>query len=92
VRLAGLEDPYGEELQRRTAGLMSESELMGFITGLEGKWVSQRHRRKFVDAAFFGDHLPSGWNLLLGLKRKHNQVWVHCLQYVRFAALPCPYK
>ncbi|XP_051207902.1 uncharacterized protein [Lolium perenne] len=82
VRLAGLEDPYGEELQRRTAGLMSEHELMGFITGLEGKWVSQRHRRKFVDAAFFGDHLPSGWNLLLGLKRKHNQVWVHCLQYV----------
>ncbi|KAM0899097.1 hypothetical protein ACQ4PT_021528 [Festuca glaucescens] len=82
VRLAGLEDPYGEELQRRTAGLMSEFELMGFITGLGGKWVSQRHRRKYVDAAFFGDHLPSGWKLLLGLKRKEHQAWVHCLRYV----------
>jgi hypothetical protein len=89
VRLAGLTDPYGEELQRRTAGLMSESELMGFISGLGGQWVSQRHRRKYVDAAFFGDHLPTGWKLQLGLKRKDRHVSVHSFRYVRFAALPC---
>uniref|UniRef100_A0ACD5ZXS6 Uncharacterized protein n=1 Tax=Avena sativa TaxID=4498 RepID=A0ACD5ZXS6_AVESA len=82
VKLAGLVDPYGEELGRRTAGLMSEPELMGFIGGLGGRWVSQRQRRKYVDAAFFGDHLPNGWKLLLGLKRKDRHAWVHCIRYV----------
>ncbi|KAM3211024.1 hypothetical protein ACQJBY_064701 [Aegilops geniculata] len=82
VRLAGLVDPYGEELRRQTAGLMSETELMDFINCLEGQWVSQRRRRKFVDAAFFGDHLPTGWKLQLGLKRKGRHAWVHCIRYV----------
>ncbi|KQJ98738.1 hypothetical protein BRADI_3g38747v3 [Brachypodium distachyon] len=82
VRLAELDGLYDEELGKRTAGLMSEAELMGFIKGLGGKWVSQRKKRKFVDASFFGDHLPSGWKLQLGLKRKARQAWVHCLSYV----------
>ncbi|KAI4973433.1 hypothetical protein ZWY2020_035694 [Hordeum vulgare] len=82
VSLAGLVDPYGEELRRQTAGLMSEAELMEFINCLQGQWVSQRRRRKFVDAAFFGDHLPTGWKLQIGLKRKEHHTWVHCIRYV----------
>ncbi|KAL6661682.1 hypothetical protein ACP70R_001066 [Stipagrostis hirtigluma subsp. patula] len=82
VRLAGMADPYAAELRRRTAGMASETELMGFISSLAGRWVSQRQRRKYVDASFFGDHLPSGWKLQLGLKRKERMTWVHCFSYV----------
>ncbi|OEL31673.1 hypothetical protein BAE44_0007307 [Dichanthelium oligosanthes] len=82
VRLAGIADPYDAELQRRTAGMALETELQGFIASVAGKWASQRQRRKFVDASFFGDHLPRGWKLQLGLKRKGGTVWVHCFSYV----------
>uniref|UniRef100_A0A0D9X936 C2H2-type domain-containing protein n=1 Tax=Leersia perrieri TaxID=77586 RepID=A0A0D9X936_9ORYZ len=82
VGLARLVDPYDAELGKRTAGMASESELMGFISTLAGEWVSARERRKFVDASFFGDHLPTGWKLQLGIKRKDRMAWVHCFSYV----------
>ncbi|KAK3133592.1 hypothetical protein QOZ80_6AG0538420 [Eleusine coracana subsp. coracana] len=82
VRLAELVDPYGEELQKRTAGLGSEPELLGYMNSLEGQWGSRRRRRKFVDASMFGDHLPRGWKLLLGLKRKERVAWINCRRYV----------
>jgi len=92
LRLAGMVDPYDAELHRRTAGMASEAELQGFIDSLGGKYVSQRQLRKNVDASFFGDYLPRGWKLQLGIKRKAGLVWVSCFSYVRFAsfALPCP--
>lgn len=90
LRLAGLVDPYDAELRRRTAGMASETDLQGFIDSLAGKWVSQRQRRKNVDASFFGDHLPRGWKLQLGLKRKGGHVWLCCFSYVRFVSWPCP--
>ncbi|TKW33625.1 hypothetical protein SEVIR_2G251200v4 [Setaria viridis] len=82
ARLAELVDPYGVELQQRTAGLGSESELLGFMNALEGQWGSRRRRRKFVDAGMFADHLPRGWKLLLGLKRKERVAWINCRRYV----------
>jgi hypothetical protein len=82
--LAGKEDPYSEEMRKRTAGLKSEAELLGFLGGLEGEWMSRRQRRRFVDASGFGDHLPKGWKLLLGLKRKEGVPWVNCRRFVRF--------
>ncbi|XP_066330758.1 uncharacterized protein [Miscanthus floridulus] len=82
LRLAGMVDPYDAELHRRTAGMASEAELQGFIDSLAGKFVSQRQRRKNVDASFFGDHLPRGWKLQLGLKRKGGLVWARCFRYV----------
>ncbi|KAL5205808.1 hypothetical protein ABZP36_034017 [Zizania latifolia] len=82
ARLAELVDPYGEEMQKRTAGLGAESELLGFMNALEGQWGSRRRRRKFVDASLFGDHLPRGWKLILGLKRKERVVWINCRRYV----------
>ncbi|KAG2579474.1 hypothetical protein PVAP13_6NG287700 [Panicum virgatum] len=82
VRLAGMVDPYDAELQRRTAGMASETELQGFIASVAGKWLSPRQRRKYVDASFFGDHLPRGWRLQLGLKRKGGAIWLHCFSYV----------
>lgn len=88
ARLAELVDPYGVELQQRTAGLGSESELLGFMNALEGQWGSRRRRRKFVDAGMFADHLPRGWKLLLGLKRKERIAWINCRRYVRFAPIP----
>jgi hypothetical protein len=88
VRLAELVDPYGEELQKRTAGLGSEPELLGFMNSLDGQWGSRRRRRKFVHAGMFGDHLPRGWKLLLGLKRKERVAWINCRRYVRFVLPP----
>ncbi|KAK1631600.1 hypothetical protein QYE76_005915 [Lolium multiflorum] len=82
ARLAGLVDPYGEEMQKQTAGLVLESALLGFMNGLEGQWGSRRRRRKFVDAAMFGDHLPRGWKLILGIKRKERVAWINCRRYV----------
>ncbi|RLN04077.1 hypothetical protein C2845_PM13G20740 [Panicum miliaceum] len=88
VRLAGMVDPYDAELRRRTAGMASETELQGFIASVAGKWLSQRQRRKYVDASFFGDHLPRGWRLQLGVKRKGGTIWVHCFSYVRLPLCP----
>ncbi|GJN33721.1 hypothetical protein PR202_gb22343 [Eleusine coracana subsp. coracana] len=52
------------------------------MNSLEGQWGSRRRRRKFVDASMFGDHLPRGWKLLLGLKRKERVAWINCRRYV----------
>uniref|UniRef100_A0A0E0AWU6 C2H2-type domain-containing protein n=1 Tax=Oryza glumipatula TaxID=40148 RepID=A0A0E0AWU6_9ORYZ len=82
VSLSRLADPYDAELGKRTARMTTEEELMGFISSLEGQWVNQRMRRKLVDASFFGDHLPSGWRLQLGIERKDRKAWVNCFSYV----------
>ncbi|OAY63796.1 Methyl-CpG-binding domain-containing protein 8 [Ananas comosus] len=82
VALGEKVDPFGEELRRRTEGLSKEEELLGFLNGLDGQWGSRRRRRKIVDASGLGDHLPKGWKLLLGLKRKEGVAWVNCRRYV----------
>ncbi|XP_057976499.1 uncharacterized protein LOC131163776 isoform X2 [Malania oleifera] len=82
VALANAEDPYGEELRRRTVGLESEAELLGFLNGLGGQWGSTRKKRKIVDACEFGDALPIGWKLLIGLKRKVGRVSLYCRRYI----------
>lgn len=79
-------DPFSEELRRRTVGLTTEEQLLSFMSGLDGQWASRRRRRRIVDASGFGDHLPRGWKLLLGLKRKDGDVWVYCRRYIRFAS------
>lgn len=89
VALGEKVDPFGEELRRRTEGLSKEEELLGFLNGLDGQWGSRRRRRKIVDASGFGDHLPKGWKLLLGLKRKEGVAWVNCRRYLRFALFSC---
>lgn len=81
--LENVEDPYGEELRRRTLGLESEEKLLGFMRELDGQWGSRRKKRKIVDANEFGDALPVGWKLLLGLKRKEGRAWIYCRRYVR---------
>ncbi|AQK58094.1 Methyl-CpG-binding domain-containing protein 8 [Zea mays] len=80
--LAAMPEPYDAELHRRTAGMASGTDLQGFIDSLAGEWVSQKKRRKNVDASFFGDHLPRGWKLQLGLKRNSGSIWVRCFSYV----------
>ncbi|TYI37404.1 hypothetical protein ES332_A03G208900v1 [Gossypium tomentosum] len=83
VALGGLEDPYAEELKRRTEGMAgSEEALLGFMRDLGGQWCSRRRKRKIVDASIFGDVLPIGWKLLLGLKRKEGRASVYCRRYI----------
>lgn len=90
VALAGKEDLFGDEIRRRTEGLQTEEQLLGYMTGLDGQWGSRRKRRKVVDAVLFGDSLPKGWKVLLGLKRKEGIVYLNCRRYVRFASPPPP--
>ncbi|KAF6148709.1 hypothetical protein GIB67_019317 [Kingdonia uniflora] len=61
--LGEVEDPFGSELRRRTEGLESEAELLGFMRELEGQWGSRRMKRKIVDASDFGD-TPYGQQFL----------------------------
>ncbi|PRQ24361.1 hypothetical protein RchiOBHm_Chr6g0271611 [Rosa chinensis] len=63
--LQNSENPFGDELRRRTLGLETEEELLGFMRELGGQWGSRRKKRKIVDATEFGDALL-GWKLLLG--------------------------
>ncbi|PSS02807.1 Methyl-CpG-binding domain-containing protein [Actinidia chinensis var. chinensis] len=73
---------YGMELRRRSVGLESEEEVLGFLRNLDGEWGSRRKRRKIVDAGEFGDWLPIGWKLLLGLRRREGRVSIYCRRYV----------
>ncbi|GER30066.1 methyl binding domain protein [Striga asiatica] len=69
---------YSEELRRRTVGLETEEDVLGFLSGLEGQWCSRRKKRKYVDAGMFGYVLPIGWKLLLGLRRRDYRFSVYC--------------
>ncbi|KAK7302532.1 hypothetical protein RJT34_13424 [Clitoria ternatea] len=80
--LAKAEDPFADELRRRTEGLRSEEELLGFLSDLPGQWGSRRKKRRIVDSSDFGDVLPLRWKLLLGLKRKDGRAWIYCRRYI----------
>ncbi|XP_027106250.1 uncharacterized protein [Coffea arabica] len=73
---------YSAELGRRTMGLETEEGVLEFLRGLEGQWCSRRKKRKYVDAGDFGDALPIGWKLLLGLRRRDGRVWVYCRRII----------
>ncbi|XP_030942875.1 uncharacterized protein LOC115967862 isoform X2 [Quercus lobata] len=81
-KLANAEDPFGEELRRRTVGMESEEALLGFMRELGGQWGSRRKKRKIVDAAAFGDALPVGWKLLLGIRRRDGRASIYCRRYI----------
>lgn len=69
---------FSEALKTRTMGLDTEEGVLGFLSSLEGQWCSRRKKRKYVDAGAFGDALPIGWKLLLGLRRRDFRVSVYC--------------
>lgn len=73
---------YSGEFRRRCEGFQSEEAFLGFLGGIEGQWGSRRKRRRIVSACEFGDWLPIGWKLLLGLKRKDGLVSVYCRKYI----------
>ncbi|CAK8530310.1 unnamed protein product [Lathyrus sativus] len=80
--LFNVEHPFAAELARRTEGMNSEEELLGFLSDLVGQWGSRRRKRRIVDAADFGDVLPLDWKLLLSLKRKDGRAWIYCRRYI----------
>ncbi|XP_055833827.1 uncharacterized protein LOC129902545 isoform X2 [Solanum dulcamara] len=80
--LGALVDPFGLELRRRTEGLGSAEELLGFLGRLNGQWGSTRKKRRIVDADEFGSMLPKSWKLLLSIKRKEGRAWLHCRRYI----------
>jgi hypothetical protein len=87
VALGNMEDPYGEELRRRTEGMQLKAEFLGFLEGFEGEWGSTRKKRRIVDASLFGDALPIGWKLSICVKKQAGRVWLACTRYIRFLSL-----
>nr|KYP60566.1 hypothetical protein KK1_022973 [Cajanus cajan] len=81
-QLAQAQDPFAQELKRRTDGLRNEEDLLAFLRDLPGQWGSRRKKRRIVDAADFGHVLPIRWKLLLGLKRKDGRAWIYCRRYI----------
>ncbi|KAJ6954576.1 hypothetical protein NC652_006114 [Populus alba x Populus x berolinensis] len=82
VALGNMEDPYGEELRRRTEGMQLKAEFLGFLEGFEGEWGSMRKKRRIVDASLFGDVLPIGWKLSICIKKQAGRVWLACTRYI----------
>ncbi|KAI3750692.1 hypothetical protein L2E82_21441 [Cichorium intybus] len=80
--LGRLEDPYGHEIRRRTEGMSTKDELLGFLGGLDGEWATSRKKRRVVNASDFGDALPKGWKLSLSIKKKSAHVWLFCRRYI----------
>ncbi|WOH04915.1 hypothetical protein DCAR_0624327 [Daucus carota subsp. sativus] len=80
--LGDSDEYYSEELKKRTEGLRTEEDGLGFLRGLNGKWCSRRKKRKFVDASEFGDKFPVGWKIILGLRRRNGCVSLYCRRYV----------
>ncbi|XP_073150061.1 uncharacterized protein [Henckelia pumila] len=78
VDLGRVEHPFWEEIMRRTQGLKSEEEFLGFLGGLDGQWGSRRKKRRIVDARQFGSPLPIGWKLLLSVKKRNGRAWLYC--------------
>lgn len=85
--LGASEHPYREEIRQRTDGMRTEEELLGFLTGLNGRWGSRRKKKRIVDANEFGSKLPVGWKLSLSVKKKNGNVWLYCRRYIRFPFL-----
>jgi len=77
-------DPFGEELKRRTVGLETERQLLEFLETLNGEWASQRKKRRIVQATDLGDLLPPGWKIVITLLRRAGRASVVCRRYVRF--------
>lgn len=82
AELGNADEFYTGALRRRTEGLGTEEEGLGFLRGLDGQWCSTRKKRKFVDASDFGDKFPVGWKLLLALRRRDGRVSVYCRRYI----------
>ncbi|KAL8514029.1 hypothetical protein ACS0TY_013227 [Phlomoides rotata] len=82
VALGAVEHPYCEEIGRKTKGLQTEEELLGFLKGLNGQWGSRRKKKRIVDASEFGSNLPVGWKLSLCIKKKNGQVSLYCRRYI----------
>ncbi|KAJ6997686.1 hypothetical protein NC653_014052 [Populus alba x Populus x berolinensis] len=82
MALGNMEDPYGEELRRRTEGMQLKAEFLGFLEGFEGEWGSTRKKRRIVDASLFGDALPIGWKLSICVKKQAGRVWLACTRYI----------
>lgn len=84
VALGNADDPFGPEMRKMTEGMSTKEQLLEFLNGLEGQWVSRRRKRKIVDADAFGDYLPRGWKLVFSIKKKSGHAWLICRQYIRF--------
>lgn len=81
--LGNADSTFGEELRKRTEGLETEAQLLGFLEGLQGEWSSARKKRKIVQATELGDLLPKWWKVMLSLKRNGGHKWLVCRRYIR---------
>ncbi|KAL6179925.1 hypothetical protein ACLB2K_046596 [Fragaria x ananassa] len=80
--LTNADSAFGEELRKRTEGLESEAQLLGFLEGLQGDWSSARKKRKIVQASELGDLLPKWWKIMLSLKRNGGHKSLVCRRFI----------
>lgn len=76
------EDPFGDELKRRTQGLETETQVLEFLETLNGEWASRRKKRRIVPASDVGNLLPMGWKIVITLMRRAGRASAVCRRYV----------
>lgn len=76
------QEPFVAQLKRKFAPLETEAELQDFFDKVGGQWASKRKKRKIVDAEDFGEGLPKGWKLLLGVRKKDCRFLIECRKYI----------
>ncbi|XP_030493830.2 uncharacterized protein LOC115709758 [Cannabis sativa] len=82
IALGNVENPFEEELMKRTRGLTTEAELLGFLEGFEGDWNSWRRKKKTVNASELGNALPNGWRIMISFKRREGRFSLFCRRFV----------
>ncbi|GKG04823.1 zinc finger, C2H2-like, DNA-binding domain protein [Tanacetum coccineum] len=74
---------FEKKLNELSEGLVTQNELLGFVSDLKGRSWSKTDSGMYVDASKFGDLLPDKWKILLSLRPGVIPPSLYCKKFVR---------
>nr|GEY01590.1 hypothetical protein [Tanacetum cinerariifolium] len=74
---------FENKLNELSEGLVTQNELLGFVSDLKGRSGSKKDSGMYVDASKFGDLLPDKWKILLSLRPGVSPPSLYCKKFVR---------